>query len=118
MVSESTSPGIPCLKEPFLSDSWSFGKIECSGMRCPQRGLSIKQLASLDMIVLSSPSLDSGKRSVSLWFQRKEANEPFTGNLSALLLRLLGGPVPSLLWLFRRAAMVAGGWKFKQSQAF
>lgn len=60
-------------------------------MRCPQRGLSIKQLASLDMIVLSSPSLDSGKRSVSLWFQRKEANEPFTGNLSALFIEAAWG---------------------------
>lgn len=33
-------------------------------------------------------------------------------------LRLHGGPVPSMLWVFERAAMVAVGWKFRQSQAF
>lgn len=63
-----------------------------------------KGLTNLDMVVLSSLSLGLWK---TICF-RKEDNKLFTSNFSALFIEAAWrGPVPIVLWVFERAAMVA-----------
>lgn len=110
MVPESTNPGLPCLKELFLSYSWSFGEDWVLRNVLSLEGTFNKGLTNLDMVVLSSLSLGLWK---TICF-RKEDNKLFTSNFSALFIEAVGGgAVPIVLWVFERAAMVAVAWKLR-----
>lgn len=81
-------------------------------------GLSIKQLASLDMTVLSGLPLGLWKKMFHCDFKERRIMSFSLVTAQLFSLRLHGGLVPSMFCVFKRAAMVAVGWNFKSCFSF
>lgn len=72
-------------------------------------GVFYKAVASLDMIVLSSVSLGLWKKMFHCGFKERRIMSFSLVTSQLFSLRLHGGPVPSMLPVFKSAAMVAVG---------